>query len=359
MAIGLIARNPKAKNIRSLFERHVLDEGLTMKTTEAVCRAWIKDEPENPNPYYYFGLAAKSKGGNLEEAERRLSTGLRYLLEGTLRFHGDIGGTMTRMRLPAFYALRAEIRRDLGGYAEALADIKTAQGVSKETRPDYFVIEASIWSKLGHLQRAETVLREAYKMGNKDAETALREMYERRRGDTAGVEEHLAAMLGRGDESTREGESGAQGAQSVSGTASTAQSKAAPDFAVQTIDGNNLKLSELKGKAVVLNFWFIGCAPCRVEMPGLNSLVEEFEGKDVAFIGFALDPAEKLREFLKDHPFDYSIVPNSTKIAELFGVSVYPTHILINKQGRIEYFLTGGSPERHEQLKPLIENLLR
>jgi peroxiredoxin len=359
LAIGLIVEDPTAKNVRSLFERRVLDEGLTMKTVESVCRAWIKDEPENPNPYFYYGLAAKSKGGDLEEAERRLGTGLRHLLEGKLRLHGDIGGAMTGMRIPAFYALRAEIRRDLGAYAEALADIKAAMAVSKETRPDHLVIEASIWSNLGHLEQAETILSDAYKMGNKDAEEALREIYVRRQEDTSGIDEYLAGILEGGDETAQEGAPGGAGARGVKGVASTARKSAAPDFAVQALDGNDLKLSELKGKAVVLNFWFIGCAPCRVEMPGLNSLVEEFDGKDIAFIGFALDPADKLREFLKDHSFDYTIVPGSTKIAELFGVSVYPTHILINKQGRIEYFLTGGSPERHEQLKPLIENLLR
>ncbi len=51
---------------------------------------------------------------------------------------------------------------------------------------------------------------------------------------------------------------------------------------------------------MVLNFWFIGCAPCRVEMPGLNQLVSEFKGKDVVFIAFATDAAEDLQTFLKE-----------------------------------------------------------
>jgi thiol-disulfide isomerase/thioredoxin len=60
----------------------------------------------------------------------------------------------------------------------------------------------------------------------------------------------------------------------------------APEFDVVAVDGKRLKLSALKGKVVVLNFWFIGCAPCIAELPALNKLVDEYKGEDVVFIAF-------------------------------------------------------------------------
>ena len=128
---------------------------------------------------------------------------------------------------------------------------------------------------------------------------------------------------------------------------------------MKTLEGKPLKLSDLKGKVIVLNFWFVGCPPCRIEMPGLNTLTDEFKDEDVVFIAFALDNAEALREFLKEKEFTYQIVPDSSKIASLYGVKVYPTHVLINKKGELEFMLTGGSEDRHEQLRPLIKKLLQ
>src|SRR5207237_2801199 len=109
---------------------------------------------------------------------------------------------------------------------------------------------------------------------------------------------------------------------------------------------------------VVLNFWIIGCAPCRVERPGLNQLVSEFKDKNVVFIAFANDPAEDLRSFFKENPFNYRSVPDAAKIAEAYEVASYPTHLVIRKDGQIISRLTGGSDTRHDDLRPLIERAL-
>jgi peroxiredoxin len=354
LGVRLLTEFPEAPTVRKLIERYGGEEGLSMETAAAVCRAWIRDEPANPHPYYYFAVAARSKGGDMKEAETMLSRGLELLLRGELRFYGDVGGKLTDFRVPAFFALRAEIRRDLGELADALADIKAAQAVTKETRADYLVTEASIWTDLGYYAKAEEVLVETARMGAKEGEAGLRRIYARRHGDEEGFEAYLERMI-------EKATAGGEGAGTTGAGASRARMGGgpAPGFSVTTLDGAVLSLSDLRGKAVVLNFWFIGCAPCRVEMPGLNKLVEEFAGEDVVFIGFASDRADRLKEFLEVRPFDYRIVPQSEKIAQLYGVSLYPTHILINKNGEIAYILTGGSPDRHDQLRPLIKNLLK
>jgi thiol-disulfide isomerase/thioredoxin len=265
------------------------------------------------------------------------------------------------MRLPAVYKMLAEIRSERGAYAAALADIKAARSLTKETRPDHVKVEASIWTKIGAFGKAEACWLEARSLGDKGAEKELRAIYEKRRGTAEGFEEYLARKTQTPD-AAGGGTGAAAGATAAAGggSAGTAGGKReAPGLAFKTLDGREAKLADLKGKVVVLNFWFIGCAPCRVEIPGLNKLVEEYKSKDVVFLGFASDEEELLREFLKENPFKYEIVPRGGTAANLFGVSVYPTHIIIDKAGAVAYFLTGGSPERHEQLAPLIDNLLR
>lgn len=132
----------------------------------------------------------------------------------------------------------------------------------------------------------------------------------------------------------------------------------APQFSVESISGTALDLAQLKGKVVVLNFWFIACPPCRVEMPKLNSLVEQFEGKGVVFIGFSPDSPDELREFLADHTFKYEVIPDSTPIAMEFKVTGAPTHIIIDREGNVSYVLHGAVEDVQADLSSRIEALL-
>ena len=110
---------------------------------------------------------------------------------------------------------------------------------------------------------------------------------------------------------------------------------------------------------VVLNFWFIGCAPCRAEIPGLNKLVDEFDQRDVVFIAFAMDNEAPLRSFLEESPFKYKIIPAAHETIRRFNVSAYPTHIIIDQNGNIDTVRLGGGENRHEDLQPLIAALLK
>ena len=118
--------------------------------------------------------------------------------------------------------------------------------------------------------------------------------------------------------------------------------KATPAFSVTDINGKTYSTANLKGKIVVLNFWFIGCKPCRKEMPQLNALVEDKKNKEVLFIGLALDKKESLEGFLRDNNFLYTIIPDAKDIASLFQVTAYPTHVVIDKQGVVRELIVGG-----------------
>lgn len=107
------------------------------------------------------------------------------------------------------------------------------------------------------------------------------------------------------------------------------------DFIVTTLDGDHLKLSELRGKVVVLNFWFTKCGPCKQEMPDLNDLAKEFKDKEVVFLAITFNKKEMIQEFLKTNSFNYTIAPNANDVITMYGVQSYPTSIVINKEGEI------------------------
>jgi thiol-disulfide isomerase/thioredoxin len=113
-------------------------------------------------------------------------------------------------------------------------------------------------------------------------------------------------------------------------------------FKTKDINGNKINLEELKGKVIVINFWFINCLPCRQEIPELNEVVKEYkDSTNVVFIAIALDEKSDLKDFLEKKPFDYSIVPDGRSISDIYGVKSYPTHLIIDKEGKV-YFHTSG-----------------
>lgn len=133
----------------------------------------------------------------------------------------------------------------------------------------------------------------------------------------------------------------------------------AKNFEVTDMDGNRVELADLKGSVVAVNFWFIGCKPCIMEIPELNEIVHEFEGKPVKFVAIALDSKAALELFAKKKQFDYDIVPKGRFTAGIYGISSYPTHLLIDKEGKIAYFKSGYSPTTAKEVGGTIAELLK
>lgn len=142
---------------------------------------------------------------------------------------------------------------------------------------------------------------------------------------------------------------------SQQGGASPLLHQPAPDFAIEDLDGNSIQLEALRGKHVVLNFWFVNCKPCVIEIPELNHLVERYQDQEVVFLAFALDKNKKLVEFLAEHPFQYTIIPKAQKVVESYGVFGYPTHIVIDPEGIVQYVSSGYGPNSISQLENQIK----
>lgn len=126
-----------------------------------------------------------------------------------------------------------------------------------------------------------------------------------------------------------------------------------------TMDGKKYVLKDLKGKVVVLNFWFINCPPCRMEIPHLNNMVDGFKDRDdVIFLAVALDQSYELKDFLKEMPFQYGIVDGGSYVASQYGINLFPTHVVIDKEGKVIFHTSGYGTGTVPWLKKAINEAL-
>ncbi|MGH9510392.1 MAG: TlpA family protein disulfide reductase [Terriglobales bacterium] len=111
----------------------------------------------------------------------------------------------------------------------------------------------------------------------------------------------------------------------------------APDFELKRLDGSTLKLSSLRGKAVVLNFWATWCGPCKIEMPWLTEFQKQYGPQGVEVIGIAMDDqTEKVGEFVKDVGADYTIVLGNEAVGDAYGgVQLLPATFYIDRDGKV------------------------
>ena len=115
----------------------------------------------------------------------------------------------------------------------------------------------------------------------------------------------------------------------------------AVDFQVTLFSGDEFQMSDQIGhRAVVLNFWFPSCPPCRAEMPDFEEAWRDLQGKDVRFLGLfvprGLDSEQDARDFVQELGLTYDVATDTrAEIADAYGLKYYPTTIFIDKSGRI------------------------
>jgi thiol-disulfide isomerase/thioredoxin len=112
----------------------------------------------------------------------------------------------------------------------------------------------------------------------------------------------------------------------------------APDFELPALDGKNLKLSDLRGKAVLLNFWATYCGPCKIEMPWFVELQKEYGPQGLQIVGVAMDDAstEDIAKFAKEMGVNYPILIGKESVGQSYGgVNVLPTTFFLDRNGKL------------------------
>ncbi len=133
----------------------------------------------------------------------------------------------------------------------------------------------------------------------------------------------------------------------------------APDFTLITYEGEEIKLSDLRGRIVVLNFWASWCGPCRVEAPALQNVWQRYQDQDVMMLGVAYtDTDSKAQAFIDEFGITYPNAPDTgTRISDWYNIQGVPETFIIDQEGNIARFYITQVNENI--LSTEIERLLR
>jgi len=134
----------------------------------------------------------------------------------------------------------------------------------------------------------------------------------------------------------------------------------APNFELTTLEGKVVKLSDYKGKKVVLNFWATWCHPCRAEMPHMQNYYEDYaEDEEVEILAVNLtngDTVSKVEEFVKDYGLTFPIpMDEEGKTGEMYQVITIPSSYIIDSSGEIQNKIQG--PMDDQMLFDLLNNI--
>ncbi|OIK13246.1 alkyl hydroperoxide reductase [Bacillus sp. MUM 116] len=129
----------------------------------------------------------------------------------------------------------------------------------------------------------------------------------------------------------------------------------APDFELKTLSGDKIKLSDLKGKKVMLNFWATWCPPCKAEMPAMEKFFKE-KDKDLVILAVNIDPQLDVKGFVNKNKITFPILLDvDDHVNETYQILSIPTTYFINSKGIIENKFTGGM--ELAQMKQFAEKL--
>jgi thiol-disulfide isomerase/thioredoxin len=132
----------------------------------------------------------------------------------------------------------------------------------------------------------------------------------------------------------------------------------APDVQFTRLDGGALRLKDLRGRVVLLNFWATWCVPCRNEIPSLSAMQKDLEPRGLSVIGVSYDDTPDLvQRFQKDIPQAYQIVLGGRDVGAQLPASPLPTSYIIDREGRIREKMIGERTRAafESVIKPLLD----
>ncbi len=144
------------------------------------------------------------------------------------------------------------------------------------------------------------------------------------------------------------------------GTESALVGKPAPDFKLGLLNGETFKLSEQKGKVIVLDFWATWCGPCLQAMPQVERVTDEFKDKGVKLIAVNLqEGAPEIKAMLERHKLHPTVaLDRDGVVAERYAANAIPQTVIIDKEGNISRLFVGGSPKLGDQIREALNDVL-
>lgn len=143
--------------------------------------------------------------------------------------------------------------------------------------------------------------------------------------------------------------------------ATPATNSAAPDFTLRGADGRNVRLDELRGQVVLVNFWATWCGPCREEMPRLETLYEKYRKSGFVLLGVNVDddPRIALATAAKLNVSFPVLLDTDKKVSKLYDLNTMPSTIVIDRDGKMRFLTRGFHAGTERDYEQQIRGLLK
>lgn len=318
----------------------------------AMMEKLLEIDPDDPELLNEIAYTLAEQGKHLDRALSLITRAIERLEENRYDPQGWMPFEAWRDRIHqqiAYYLdTRGWIHLKMEHYSKAIADLRIAAKLVEDGTITYHLGLA--YEKDGQREAAFETLIDAVLLGGEEKENArkvLARLFEGRYLTWPDLDAFLAAE----GERRKKGEEAPKPQNPLIG-------KTAPDFEVETLGGEKVRLSALRGKIVVLDFWATWCGPCREEFPILEKLHREFQEKGVVFLALSTDDEpEKVPPFVKAGEITMSVAMADDEIESAYGISGIPALFLVDPSGTIRHFHEGYHPEIEEKLRQEISAL--
>jgi peroxiredoxin len=135
----------------------------------------------------------------------------------------------------------------------------------------------------------------------------------------------------------------------------------APQFSLAARGGKTINLAQYKGQVVMINFWATWCAPCRKEMPILESIYKKYNKMGFTLIGVNVEPdAKPAEDWLKATPVSFPILfDTKSEVSKMYGVSGMPTTVIVDRKGNVRFVHVAYKPGDENEYQDSIRKLVR
>jgi peroxiredoxin len=132
--------------------------------------------------------------------------------------------------------------------------------------------------------------------------------------------------------------------------------KAAPDFTLTDANGRSVKLSDYRGKVVLLDFWATWCGPCQIEIPWFIEFEQQYKSKGLEVVGVSMDEDgwQAVKPYIAERKINYRILLGDDTVAQLYGgLDALPTTFLIDRDGKFAFTPHIGLTSKNEFLSEI------